>query len=255
MNFRRIRDYVRGDYVAICEGDDYWSSPNKLKKQIDIFRNAPDTSICYTDFSEYDEVTAKSNHNVLEKLGIFDKWDTLSQDDFLTESFLGYNFWATASIMVERKKWEDFYKNYPLGTRKFLLGDIVLRTEMAKRGRVQCVQEDMVTYRHNSTGITEAKRELGSKFHLHNLYLKIYCISTVPEELFWNTIDFTARSNTYYFTLNTERRDAWRKSLRVIANECPFKDIRRRMKLLSMLCLLPKGLSNLMFRFYRKIWK
>lgn len=54
-NGQRTMEACKGEYIAACEGDDYWMDAEKLQIQKDFLESNPEYIICYTDVEAFNE--------------------------------------------------------------------------------------------------------------------------------------------------------------------------------------------------------
>ena len=93
-SFAKMFAMARGKYIAICEGDDFWTDPEKLQVQADWLEAHPDCSLCVTA-SHY----ADADGNILPKK-VF-RTDTVSRELTMEEVINGWT--AATNTVVYRK--------------------------------------------------------------------------------------------------------------------------------------------------------
>ncbi len=91
---------AQGKYIALCEGDDYWTDPLKLQKQVDFLEKNPEYSFCCARFRKY-----KQEKDIFEKEYAFDYY-LENQNLEITEK-LFFKIWVTQPLTVLYQK--DLY--------------------------------------------------------------------------------------------------------------------------------------------------
>ena len=67
-NFFNAYSLAKGKYIALCEGDDYWSDPLKLEKQVGFLEQNPDYAICFHNVQILKDSTLHENEIKLSKV-------------------------------------------------------------------------------------------------------------------------------------------------------------------------------------------
>lgn len=133
---------AKGKYIAMCEGDDYWTDPLKLQKQVDFMEANTDCSLCFHNAEVIYEDKNKKTHifaNIEDReytgAEIYEKWII-----------------PTASILFRLNSLNKI--KHKLLNKNFIYGDSPLFIALSEVGKLWGINNVMSVYRINSTGVT-----------------------------------------------------------------------------------------------------
>ncbi|MDN3725280.1 glycosyltransferase family 2 protein [Aequorivita sp. SDUM287046] len=140
-NFVFALEQCRGKYIALCEGDDYWTDPLKLQKQVGFLETNDDYSICWTNY-----------HILVDKQLVVPKWNEQYKNTNCFEVDFN-NFGSpyctyTLTAMFRR----DGIKNIELIKYRFLK-DNTIYSICLKDGKGKLLNFFGSVYRVHSSGI------------------------------------------------------------------------------------------------------
>ena len=143
-NFYRTCLRCRGKYVAFCEGDDYWSDPSKLQKQVDFMESRPDCTICFHPVLAHWEDGRFPDCEYPTNARRF-----LKQPPTLRE-LVRVNYMQTNSVMYRWNPDGRLFDDFPL---RELPGDWKLNLLHAQHGRIGFLPDVMAVYRRHPDGL------------------------------------------------------------------------------------------------------
>jgi glycosyltransferase involved in cell wall biosynthesis len=128
---------ARGKYIAMCEGDDYWTDPLKLQKQVEFLEKNGDYML------SFHKVIIKSE--IEEERSMFSH---LEEREYINSEI--YNRWTipTCSVVYRKEKFD--YKP----SSKIVFGDIYLWLTIMRNGKAYCLDFFGAVYRRHSNGLS-----------------------------------------------------------------------------------------------------
>jgi glycosyltransferase involved in cell wall biosynthesis len=194
-NSRRTVVACYGKYVAFCEGDDYWHAPDKLAKQVGFLEAHPDYGMVHSHAHFCDLTTGRFKPNA------FRCPRKLNDADAYLEILTRYREIVTASACVRRDLMEQVVRECPECTDpRFLMGDTQRWLELARRARVKCLHEPLVTKNSLAESATRSRdpaRILRFTQNVRELYLHYLHKYECPEKVARSLKQRTAESVLY----------------------------------------------------------
>lgn len=127
----------RGKYIAMCEGDDYWTDPLKLQKQVDYLENNPDCVLTCHQYKILQGIKEESSTNWIQGISFYNITTFVSSEWFIQP--LTVVFRAKSLDICEYSRYE-------------YAKDVTLFYYLLKQGNGYFFQDEMGVYRLHCGG-------------------------------------------------------------------------------------------------------
>ena len=190
-------------YIAMCEGDDYWTDPYKLQKQVDFLEEHEDYSMCVNRTS-----WLLNNGSLCDDMSCcYENDQDLSTDEIIRYGGLYVN--TVSTIYRNKSIKRDEFQWWKMAD----VGDYPLHIAASLRGKVRYFADDMSVYRYQCEGSwtsrtnqnyphiknevawleeldeeTNGKYVSGINFHLWRFYSALYKKRYVGFRPYWSSI-------------------------------------------------------------------
>ena len=153
--FAKVYGMARGKYMAMCEGDDFWTDPDKLQTQVDFMESHPEYSLC-----GHAAYYAEENGNLMT-----DKFFRLEKEsgDLSMEEIINSWSMATSSLLYRKSCRPEVV--FPF-QGNCINSDYATMVYLGLKGKVYYLDRLMSAYRICSNG------SISQKMKTDNEYLK-----------------------------------------------------------------------------------
>jgi len=139
-NFEMVLTKCAGEYIAVLEGDDYWTDSLKLQRQVEFMEANPDCTECFHKVTVIYQDKSQQSHDF--PVGV-------TKAKFNLEDVVSSFFIPTLSIMFKRSA----IAKLPAVFYRITNPDWMIHVLCSEKGKVGFIDEVMGVYRVHSGGV------------------------------------------------------------------------------------------------------